>query len=164
MVLLYGEASHQTFLSTTSYYWQISTGIIIPKEMLETFDLDDATKTSALAQLFRRPTLDTSPLDQFMTRNRNITKGQIRAIKKIRKESNVKTAEASAYWNKEDVKHTYGGYAVTYQLLSERYALMNASARQTRKEKVASMSYEEQERLRLRHNAMQVERKKRQRA
>lgn len=61
-----------------------------------------------------------------MAKNRNISQHQIRKV------NNVKTAEASIYWDRKDVKHTYGEYAVIYQLLSERYASIDATARQTR--------------------------------
>jgi hypothetical protein len=150
------------FLSGGDYFYQVSTGMVIPMQVFRDVKSD---KNVALSAEFKRPRLNTATLDSILAKRRgkDLSAKQVKDIKAIRKSNNVKPLSAAIYWDKQQTRDLYGAYCLTYRLMTERYVAKNTATVKKSRAKHEKLSYEEKDVLRLRANKLQCERNVRKR-
>jgi hypothetical protein len=135
------------------YYYQVSTGVLIPITAFLNFTKINDT----LSHYFRMPTLNTTVMDHFVASTPQ-HKAKKLEIQKVRKDNNVKPANAVAYWSRQDVALKYGPYATTYAMMAERYVQANQESRDKTRKRVDKMGPEERDARRLKINAQKAAR------
>ena len=106
MVKVWGSAHLQGFLSTAKHLFQIANGLIVRVQDIENYGEDNET----LRTMLSIPTLNNSPLDNFMSRNKNMSEEQVKGIKNMRNEVNVTYLSylSFEYWLSHSMGHLLG--------------------------------------------------------
>lgn len=137
-----------TFLLRTNWFFQLSTGTIIPMEAFHNFTDDNDT----LSQYLRRPTLNLASMDRLIG-DIEALRVKKKLINKVRSQSNVKASAAVKFWARSDVVAPYCAYTVTYALMAKGYDTATEASKSKMRAKYDSQTYEEEEKQRLHINA-----------
>ncbi|CAO2656299.1 Nn.00g051020.m01.CDS01 [Neocucurbitaria sp. VM-36] len=140
-VLLYGEAHLPTFLSTGNWFYQMSTGILIP---LTAFEEYNEGSNDTLSKYLSRPTLDTHAMRNFI-RNSPTLSEKGGAILNLRNAIGIKPEDAVAYWSRPAVLAKYGSYSLTYELMTKRYIQAKQGVREKPRKRMGAMSATDRE-------------------
>ena len=154
-VLLYGETRFQTFFSTGNWFYQMSTGIIIPLTAFLRFTEENDT----LSKYFKRPNLNSASMDQLLSTVEAL-KPKKKMIQNVRTINNVKPSKAVEFWARAEVVAEYGEYRTTYALMAARFVAATQASRAKTKKREAEEPPEVQEERRKRVNKQVADRKK----
>jgi hypothetical protein len=130
LIKLFGGEPHlPTFLSSTNYFFKLSTGLVIPIKLFQevrasTEDEDEEDLSNEHRQLaahFQRPKHEYAGLFTIFRQRSgiNVSKNQVRTIKAIIRANEV---DSTDYWDSRSAKELYGEHLLTYILMGEQYA------------------------------------------
>jgi Tfp pilus assembly major pilin PilA len=103
-ILAFGKPHLPCFLSTMSYHWQVSTDIVIPMNAFEDYAEDNDT----LSALLQSSTLNTTTMNEWIDQT-PILKAKKKDLYDVRKEHNVKSADASCTGSEQMCSKNMGG-------------------------------------------------------
>ncbi|KAF2827239.1 hypothetical protein CC86DRAFT_208402 [Ophiobolus disseminans] len=135
-------------MSSCAYVWQTSTGIIIPLHKFREYEKD---KNDTLSPYLSRPTLNLATIVDMINRLSSGLLHEKKELYDIRTKVNIKPRAAATYWIRSDTLLRYGPYALTYQLMSERYlaATELSSAIRKRKESTDTIAVQTEQRPKI---------------
>jgi hypothetical protein len=158
-IIIHGDAPRQNFLSTCAWFFQTSTGLLMPITAFEDFTPENDT----LSPYLSRPTLNLRMMDELIAKS-SVLKAKKKDIYNVRKKVNVKPLQAVSYWQRPEVSSIYGPYTTTYSLMSARYDNAKTIRRDKERARVAGMDPEQKEANRLRKNQLKTAGVKRRKA
>jgi len=110
---------------------------------IEEYGADNNT----LRKILSIPTLNNSTIDNFMSRSKSMNEEQIKSIKKMRNEVNIKVAKSHLWWDRADVISKYGPHAFTFKLMAKRYQDSKKKSRAKTNDKFASLPEDDKKAL-----------------
>ncbi|KAI4674912.1 hypothetical protein J4E81_011156, partial [Alternaria sp. BMP 2799] len=122
-VLLWNDADLQTFLSTTTYRFMTTIGVVIRMSHLEGY----AEENQNLKDILSIPILSNDALHVLLKKNSKVSTEEARDIKAWRKRMNVQVTDDPTHWEKPEVVERYGNHALTFQMIAERRELPTQS-------------------------------------